>query len=220
VEWDSLARRLRSRWILASVCLVNVVGLAYGFFYYVPQFAETPVYLWPLVPDSPMAVLLMTVALAYVACGESKPWLNLLGSGAMIKVGVWTAVVLAWFPDHFGFAFLPDLGCPAGPVFGCGNLNTYLFYLHLGMALEPLLVADQLPTEGPAFLAVGGIFAVHDVLDYAWPIDYLGRGCQGIFPHTLPCETVLGTFAVTLAHSLGALILLYAITRRASPEPG
>jgi uncharacterized membrane protein YpjA len=191
--------------VLYAILLVNLVGIAYGFYYYAPQFADTPVWLWPLVPDSPMAILLMTVALGFVAVDRSKPWLNLLGSAAMLQVGVWTAIVLAWFPQHFGFSYLPNLGCTEGAVFGCGNLNTYLFYLHLGMALEPLVVADQLPLEIAPFAAVGGGLLAHDVIDYTWPVDYLGRGCEGIFPHTLPCTNVSGVFAATVSLTLASM---------------
>ncbi len=204
VDLAGVARSLRDTRILALVLVVNAIGIAYGFYYYVPQFANTPVYLWPLVPDSPMAVGLMTIALGFVAAGRSRPWLNLLGSAAMIKVGLWTAVVLAWFPEHFSFSLLPVLDCPTGTL-GCGNLNTILFYGHIGMAMEALIVVDQLPTGWRPFAAVGGLLALHDVLDYSWPVDYLGRGCNGIFPHTVPCDHLGATFLMTLSLTLGAI---------------
>jgi uncharacterized membrane protein YpjA len=219
VDLARLSRRLRDRRVLALVVLTNLVGIAYGFIYYVPQFARTPVYLWPLVPDSPMAVLSMTVALGALVLDRSRPWLNLLGAGAMVKVGLWTAVVLAWFPEHFGFALVPELGCPTG-VLGCGNLNTILFYGHLGMALEALVVLDELPGDARTYAAIGGLFAVHDVIDYAWPIDHLERGCPGVFPHTVPCDHLLSTFTVTLALSLLAVLGLAWGARRAGGGPG
>lgn len=213
-----LARRLRERWILAAILAVNVVGIAYGFYYYAPQFAQTPFWLWPLVPDSPFAVLLMTAALGLIRLDRSRPLVNLLGAGAMLKVGVWTAIVLAWFPEHFGFSFLPNLSCQGSLVFGCGNLNTILFYLHLGMALEALVVLDELPTRPAPYLGVGALFAAHDVLDYGWPVDYLGRGCDGIFPHTLPCTNVGGVFAVTLGLSVASLAALWWLGRHAREQ--
>lgn len=210
---DRLASALRqTRWLVA-IQLANAVGIAYGFYYYLPQFAVTPAWLWPLVPDSPMAVLLMSVALAALVAGRGRPWLNLLGAGAMVKVGLWTGVVLSAFPQHFGFSPLPDLSCSTG-VLGCGNLNTALFYLHLGMALEALVVLDRLPTSPEPYLAVGGVFLLADLVDYAWPVDDLGRGCAGIFPHTVPCGGAwLPT--VTVALSIGSVAGLWWLGRRA-----
>lgn len=214
MDLAQVARRLRDRRVLAAVFATNLVGIAYGFYYYVPQFASTPAVLWPLVPDSPLAVLLMTVALGALVFDGSRPWLNLLGAGAMVKVGLWTAVVLAWFPEHFRFSLVPQLGCPTG-LLGCGNLNTILFYGHLGMALEALLVLDELPVDRRVYGAIAGLFVVHDVVDYTWPVDYLGRGCPGIFPHTVPCREVAWIFAVTVGLSLLAVGLLAWAGRRA-----
>jgi uncharacterized membrane protein YpjA len=215
VDLAGLSRRLRDTRLLIGVVLVNLVGIAYGFVYYVPQFALTPGLLWPLVPDSPMAVLLMTVGLAFVIAGRWRPWVNLLGAAAMVKVGLWTAFVLLAFPEHFGFSLLLDLGCETG-LLGCGNLNTVLFYSHLGMALEALVVADLLPREPGGFLAVGGLLVGHDILDYAWPADHVGRGCEGIFPHTVPCTNVGLTFAVTVGLTLATMAGLWWMNRWAS----
>lgn len=212
-----LAERLRSRGTLLAVQAANAVGIAYGFYYYTPQFEATPAWLWPLVPDSPFAVLLMALALGFLMVGSSKPWLNLLGAGAMVKVGIWTAVVLAWFPAHFGFSWLPQ-ACPTG-LLGCGNLNTVLFYLHLGMALEALIVIDRLPKGPVPYLAVGGAFVLHDAVDYLWPVDYLNRGCSGIFPHTVPCIAPGALFAVTVGLSVAAVGGLWWARCHAEADP-
>ena len=196
---------------MIAVLLVNLGGIVYGFYYYLPQFAQTPVWLWPLVPDSPFAVLLMSIALLLVLLDRSEPWVNLLGAGAMVKVGVWTAVILAWFPEHFQFSYIPGgLDCTGtGLTFRCADLNTWLFYLHLGMAAEALLVIDLLPRRWPPVLAVGGAMLAADILDYAWPVDYLGRGCHGIFPHTVPCDHLFLTFLVTALLTGLSIALLY-----------
>lgn len=214
-----LAGTLRQRWILVLVQLANAVGIVYGFYYYLPQFQATPVWLWPLVPDSPFAVLLMAFALGLILAGRPNRWATLVGTGAMVKVGVWTAVVLAWFPEHFSFSLVPDLGCSTSVIFGCGNLNTYLFYLHLGMAAEALIVSDLLPTDPAPYLAVAAGFVAIDAIDYFWPVDYLGRGCSGIFPHTVPCDHHGLTFLVTAGLSLATMLSLFWLARRAQ-RPG
>lgn len=203
------------------VLLINLGGVVYGFYYYLPQFQATPVWLWPLVPDSPLAVLLLTGALVLVLAGRSHRLANLVGAAAMVKVGLWTAVILAWFPEHFGFQFVPSgLDCTGtGLTFRCADLNTWLFYLHLGMAAEALLVADLLPRDPKPYLWVGGIYVLVDLVDYAFPADFLGRGCQGVFPYTVPCDHLLATFLVTALLTVGTVAGLWWLSR-ASSQPG
>lgn len=213
-----LARWLRRRWLLALVLLIDLGGVIYGFYYYLPQFAATPVWLWPLVPDSPLAVLLLGLALGLVLLERSDPIMNLVGAATMVKVGVWTAVILAWFPDHFGFQFIPSgLDCTGtGLTFRCADLNTWLFYLHLAMAAEAILVADLLPRDIGPYLWVGGAYLVVDVIDYAYPVDHLGRGCEGIFPYTVPCDHLFATFLVTALITVLTVVGLYALSRASS----
>ncbi len=198
--------------------LIDLGGVLYGFYYYLPQFGATPVWLWPLVPDSPLAVMLLGVALSLVLLERSNPTMNLIGAATMIKVGVWTAVILAWFPDHFGFQFLPSgLDCTGtGFDVRCADLNTWLFYLHLAMAAEAILVADLLPTEPKPYLWVGASYLAIDVIDYAFPADHLGRGCDGIFPYTVPCDHLFSTFLVTALLTVLAVAGLYALSRISS----
>lgn len=212
---EGLAGWLRDPRVLIAVLVINAVGIAYGFYYYVPQFAVTPWWLWPLVPDSPFAVLLMSIALVLMLAGRGSRLVNLVGSVAMVKVGLWTAFVLVFFADHFRFSFLPVVGCSEG-LLGCGNMNTVLFYLHLAMALETLIVADRLPVSWKTFGAVGGAFVLVDVIDYTWPVDHLGRGCSGLFPHTVPCADHAVTFSVTLVISMGTVIALFALAQKAT----
>ncbi|MFQ3295682.1 MAG: putative membrane protein YpjA, partial [Natrialbaceae archaeon] len=64
---------LRLAWVVVAI---NLVGTAFGFWYYgfhplplsdpliVDQFAMEPVAMWPLVPDSPAATLFIALAIA------------------------------------------------------------------------------------------------------------------------------------------------------------
>lgn len=206
---------LQRPWLAWAVAAVNLGGILYGFYYYLPQFRVTPWWLWPLVPDSPMAVLLATSALVLFALGRDRPVWNLVAMAAMVKVGVWTAVILPWFPDHFGFSWIPGgLACGGtGWDFRCADLNTYLFYLHLGMVAEALLLVGRYPRGVRAFVAVAALFVAIDVVDYHWPADHTGRGCPGIFPHTVPCDHHFATFVVTAAVSLAAVAALWGLQR-------
>ncbi len=219
VDLARIAQALRQPWLLVTVLLVNLGGIVYGFYYYLPQFRVTPVYLWPLIPDSPLAVLLLSIALTFVLLGRSKPWLNLVGAGAMIKVGIWTAIILAWFPEHFQFSYIPSgLDCSGtGFDFHCSDLNTWLFYLHLGMAAEALLVIDLLPDRIAPYAWFAGAYLAIDAIDYALPVDYTMRGCQGVFPYTVPCDHLGATFAVTALLSVAAVVGLGGLKWLTSP---
>src|SRR5690606_18598348 len=53
---------------------VNVVGSLYGFNWYARQLADTPWYLWPVTPDSPLSSLGFGVYLALRLSGRRTPW--------------------------------------------------------------------------------------------------------------------------------------------------
>jgi uncharacterized membrane protein YpjA len=196
------------------IALVNLVGIAYGFYYYAPQFAKTPVALWPFVPDSPLAVLWAEADLALYWVhrwrgGKGEPrgvaaaTLDALAFLGNVQVGLWTVYVLLAYADSFGTYRL--------------TLNTILLAGHAGMAVLALVFAAGMRArfrEAPRAQWTGlglalAYYLVQDALDYFGP-DYLGGGC-GMRPHTVPCdasmEPVLAavTFGLTL---LGAAALL------------
>ncbi|HET6406105.1 MAG TPA: DUF1405 domain-containing protein [Candidatus Thermoplasmatota archaeon] len=198
-------------WALV-IALVNLVGIAYGFYYYGQQFAATPWYLWWLVPDSPLAVLWAQAALAAYWLLDRRPgWLDALAFVGNVQVGLWTCYVLLAYEPHFHTL---DFLQGEGPV----ALNTVLWFGHLGMAALALIFVKGLrerAREAPraAWLAVGvaaAYYLLNDVVDYFGP-DHLGSGC-GMRPYTVPCtpqEPVLAavTFGLTLA-SVGLLAWL------------
>jgi uncharacterized membrane protein YpjA len=195
----------------ALIALVNLVGIAYGFYYYGQQFAATPPWLWWLVPDSPLAVLWAELALAaywLLPRGRSARWLWLdaLAFVGNVQVGLWTCYVLLAYEPHFHTL---DFLQGEGPI----HLNTVLWVGHFGMAALALIYVKGL-REARAWWAVGvaaAYYLLNDVVDYFGP-DFLGNGC-GMRPYTVPCiagqEGTLAavTFGLTLA-STGALLWL------------
>lgn len=174
------------------VLLVNAGGILFGFFYYQPQFQATPLWLWPLVPDSPFAVLVAAAALLLWGLGRSHELVDALAFVYMAKVGLWTAFVLALHPAHFGFSFVGT------------SLNTLLFYLHLGMAVEALVFLVDLEDLGWGWLGVGAWFLFNDWADYLWDgYTFPLRECAGLFPYTVPCDHVGLVAGVTVALSVG-----------------
>lgn len=200
------------------IALVNLVGIAYGFYYYREQFAVTPVWLWWLVPDSPLAVLWAELALAaywLLPRGKSDRWLWLdaLAFVGNVQVGLWTCYVLLAYEGHFG-----TLDVVQG---GSLTLNTILWFGHLGMAVLALIYVKGL-RAAQAWWALGiaaAYYLVNDVVDYFGP-DHVGRGC-GLRPSTVPCDPVQEPVlaAVTFGLTLFSLTVLALLMRRPSGHP-
>lgn len=197
-----------------TILAVNLVGVAYGFYYYVPQFAVTPWYLWIFVPDSPLAVLWATLALGLYEFGRRRSDLvDGLAVLANVQVGLWTGYVLVAYAGHFGtFDF-------SGGV----DLNFILLWGHLGMAVEALIFLDGLRASfrarpgrfAPTLGALAAWVLLNDALDYLATGLGTGDGCA-LRPYTVPCllngpEQTLT--AVTFGLSLAGLAFLGATTR-------
>lgn len=191
----------------ALIALVNLVGIAYGFYYYAAQFETTPWTLWWLVPDSPLAVLWAELALA--AYWLFPPWargrwlwLDALAVVGNLQVGLWTCYVLLAYESSFHTL---DFLQGEGPL----RLNSVLWVGHAGMAALALVYVKGLRDARAWWAAAvaGGYYLFNDALDYFGP-DFAGTGC-GMRPYTVPCNAQEGALAVvTFGLTLGALALL------------
>lgn len=162
----------RLAWLLV---LVNLGGVAYGFAYYGQQFAVTPAYLWPFVPDSPLSVGFFALSLALHQRRRPSRLVDWLAFIANVKVGLWTGFVLTHDDAHFGI--WQD---------GLGNLNFWLFWLHLAMAAQAFVLASGLRV-GRDMLVANAYFALDIAMDYAYP-GFAHGGCIGTKPITVPCD--------------------------------
>jgi uncharacterized membrane protein YpjA len=199
----------------ATIALTCVVGIAYGFWYYTPQFRVTPFAYWPFVPDSPLAVLWGLLALAgywltraRLRETDAPRWLDALDALAWVgnvQVGLWTVYVLVVYADSFGTYTL--------------NLNTVLLAAHAGMValgaiflagLRARVRADRRRLALPLGVAAG-YYLINDALDYFGP-DFRGRGC-GLRPYTVPCDATLEPLltGVTFGLTVVSLLVLAAV---------
>jgi uncharacterized membrane protein YpjA len=199
--WDWLDQFRARRSLAALLIAVNLGGVAYGFAYYGLQFEVTPPWLWPWVPDSPLSVGFFALALALHQLRRPSPLVDWLAVIANVKVGLWTGFVLLHYDAAFHIFVAP-----------LGNLNFWLFWLHLAMALQALVLARSLRL-GWWSGAAAGWFALDIAMDYGLAPVRFG-GCTGTKPITVPCADLGLLVAVTIALWLLGVALAAAMAMR------
>jgi uncharacterized membrane protein YpjA len=144
---------LRFAWLVVAI---NLVGTAFGFWYYLPQFAETPVVMWPFVPDSPAATLLIACSIILWKLDRKSVLLNTFAFFGCIKLGLWTPyTLLAFFPAWAGLH-------PA--------MYNFLFWSHLLMVVEAFVLHRY--ADFPVWaVGVALVWYTFDlIVDYFYPI--------------------------------------------------
>lgn len=148
---------LCARAFLAVLVFVNAVGTVWGVVWYWEQLKETPWYLLPVVPDSPLHALLFGIFIYWLLRGDRclQPWRRFIAwAGVLggIKYGLWTTVILSQYLLLPGTHSTPE--------------DWMLYASHGGMALQGLVYMDKLPKS--AMPAAAAIFwlAMNDFCDY------------------------------------------------------
>ncbi|WEL19353.1 DUF1405 domain-containing protein [Candidatus Nanohalococcus occultus] len=139
-------------WIL--LVAVNLVGTAYGFYFYGDQLRETSVLLWIFVADSPLSTLGIAAAVTLRKIGRQNKYVDAYAFLANLKYGLWTAIVLLIY--FRGFTSINSTG-----------MYLFLFFSHLGMAVQAFLIED---IDLKALAGVGGFFIVNDFFDYVFGV--------------------------------------------------
>jgi uncharacterized membrane protein YpjA len=166
------------------IALVNLLGTAFGFWYYRFQFEATALVAWPLVPDSPLATLFVGLSFLAFRFDVEADWLHALAFFGAIKLGLWTPFVQL------------ALNGPAGIA---PWLYLFLIGSHLAMAVEAFVIHRYATFSVGAVAVAAGWYALNDLVDYFVP--FAGR-----LHHTwLRAEQTLGGFSHDLpAHDLAA----------------
>ncbi|MGG1573841.1 DUF1405 domain-containing protein [Fictibacillus sp. NRS-1165] len=144
---------LKQKWFLSSLLIINILGTAYGYYWYKDQLAETPLKFVLFVPDSPTASLFFVFVLIAFLFGKNLPYIEALAAVSLFKYGIWAV----------------GMNIAGGLVYPPLYLANYmLIFSHLGMAVEGLLYTSYYRIR-LRHLAVAALWAFHnEIIDYVY----------------------------------------------------
>lgn len=186
--WNWLAQAVFRRPFLHILFVINLLGTVYGYYWYRYQYAETPFYYLPFVPDSPTASLFFTTVLILFIMGRRNPYLEAFAAVTLFKYGIWAVAAIfagAWLVQPSVRAMLLFETIPAA--------NWMLVFSHAGMALEALLFTRYY-TFGYRHLLVVSIWIfANDFMDYVFDLH------PWVHPSLDPFMAQLGFFTLWLS---------------------
>ena len=139
------------RFILLVSC---IIGTLFGFYYYMGQFAISPVYLWFFIPDSPFFTFMYVLVLVFYSFGRRSDIFDAFTFIGLNKVAIWTIFVLFWNHEYY---FSPETR----------NYRFVLLLLHIGMILVALTLLKEMgKLNFKGYLLIFGFFMVSDFIDY------------------------------------------------------
>jgi uncharacterized membrane protein YpjA len=216
---------LRLGWLVVAI---NLVGTAFGFWFYSFQFSITPVAAWPLVPDSPLATLFIALSLAAWKLGyaDRVPWLHVLAFFGCIKLGAWTPFVLTVFPVEYPSGGLMTRGT-VGFVWEYG-LYLFLVTSHLAMVVEAFLIQRYASFSVGAVALATAWYLLNDIVDYlVTPFSTYTHTLLNSesfvsysmgFDHSAPAHDIAAAAAITLTISCVFLAMATRVVKaRAEP---
>jgi uncharacterized membrane protein YpjA len=175
------------------VAAVNLVGTGFGFWYYRHQFRVEPPLAWPVVPDSPVATLLIALSLLVWYADVDLPGaetLHALAFFGCLKLGLWTPYVQLVLNGPGGIA---------------AWLYWFLVLSHLAMALEAFLVHRYAAFSVGAVAVAAGWYWFNDLVDYVVPLVgephhtvLRAEFVDGVYSHAVRAHDLAGAAAVTL----------------------
>lgn len=153
---SSLSKRiLESKPLLLFLIFLNFLGFLFGVYYYMPQLDETPQWMWLIVIDCPLQVLLFSIVLSFELLRRPLPdVLKFLNAVGLVKYGFWTIIVVL---VHFNYFF------SINPV-----VYGMILPMHVGMTLEAVLLLGLFRPTRSSTLLVVFFFVLNDVSDYVY----------------------------------------------------
>jgi len=181
-SWRTIAEKARDN-PPARIFLIiaSLAGVAFGFYYYYDQLVASPLWMWPFIPDSPIAVLMYALALISIKRRSNK--LDSVAFVLMVKIGIWTTVVLLLNFDHY---FTPDALV----------LRSFILVTHLAMVPMAILLLPGMKREGVWFYL--SLLTVLFILDW---IDY-GLNARPWMPDNYMAGITALTFSLSISLTL------------------
>ncbi len=140
-------------WFLFLVLLINIVGIAYGFYYYRLDLQEFPAYLWIILADSPIAVLFFSLFLTLFLLGKRNGLIEALAFFGGVKVGFWTVFIILLYNSYF-----------LQPLYFSWYFS--LLVLHLGMVLETIVMVPIMKISRTHVMLASAFYLLNDIADY------------------------------------------------------
>lgn len=138
---------------LLAVIICNLLGTAYGYYWYSSQLTITKPMFYPFVPDSPTATLFLTIALIAIYFGKNIGLVEALAFVTLIKYGIWAVLM-----NIFTFIVLGEVT----------SIGLMLCISHGIMAIQAFLFLPLFKIK-PWHLLVTIIWVFHnDVIDYVY----------------------------------------------------
>jgi uncharacterized membrane protein YpjA len=201
------------RRILGLIIIINVIGSAFGLYYYWDQLMMTPWYYWLFVPDCPLYTFLLVFALLFIAAGRRFDTFNAITAVGLATYGTWTMLILLYFSEVF-FS-------PVNALMSCA-----LWVSHCGMALESVLLLPYIKKAGIISWAVAGAwFFILAFFNYfVWftynglpmrlhplaVMEYYAQGTAGFTALSSKLNTVM---YLTFALSVAGMAVMFALSR-------
>jgi uncharacterized membrane protein YpjA len=144
---------LGNKSVLWLLFWVNVVGTAYGYYWYKWQLVDTPPEFLLFVPDSPTASLFFVFVLAAFLMGRNWPLMEALAIVSLFKYGIWAVVM-----NLLVFLVSGELDL----------IGLMLMGSHFAMAVEGVLYAPFYRMKA-WHLVVAAIVVLHnEIIDYVF----------------------------------------------------
>lgn len=196
------------------VIVANLLGTAFGFWYYSLQLSQTPLVMWPIVPVSPLATLFMALSLAAWRLGYTAEWLHVLAFFGCLKYGLWTVFVQLFIE---------------GPGYSHPAMYQFLIWSHAAMVVQAFLIHRYARFPVWAVGVATAWFALNDVLDYFVAVmggphhSWLNAFWTGTgFDRTIPAydHTAAAAVILTVLATFLALVTRVAILQARLEEEG
>ena len=189
--WDWLLRLPENRVAVWALVAINLGGAVYGFNWYKEQLLQSPLIMWPVIPDSPLAALYFGLFLLTLQFGWRVRLLAAVAFVSMVKYGLWTVLVFSQYWWAHGVT---------------GFEEVHLTLSHLSMAVEAAIFLRYYYPGLGAGLAAGLWFALDDYVDY-----FHGAHAHLPDPAFLPSVTLIA-YGLTVV----ALVTYFGLGGRAA----